>query len=126
MPDENELLKRLKSIQDDVNDMQGDLRVLSTLNKELNRDELLNLIQESFGKSKNKKLTWYYADGTRTIGEIAEAAQIPDGSVMWAVRELQKSGWLVKHERDGNAIYKKSEVSTGLGLESVFAQEYDL
>lgn len=125
--DPDELLERVKSIQDDVNDMQGDLRVLSTLNKGLNRDALENLIHDSFGRSKNKKLTWYFADGSRTISEIADAADIPRGSVEWAVRELNKAGWLVKHEQeDGKAIYEKADVCTGLGIESTLEKELGL
>lgn len=128
MPDENsdEVLERLRSIQDDVNDIQGDVRVLSTLNKGLNLGKLQDLIHESFGSSKNKKLTWYYADGSRTNQEIAEAAGIPKGSVDWAVRELNKSGWLVNHEKDGNVIYDKSEVCTNIGIESDLEKELEL
>lgn len=128
MPNDNpdEVLERLKSIQDDVNDIQGDVRVLSTLNKGLNLQELQDLVHESFGTSKNKKLVWYYANGSRTIQEIADVADISRGSVDWAVRELNKSGWLVNHERDGNVIYDKSEVSTNIGIESDIEKELDL
>lgn len=128
MPNNNsdEILERLKGIQDDVNDMQGDVRVLSTLNKGLNLEKLQDLIHESFGTSTNKKLVWYYADGSRTIQEIADTADISRGSVDWAVRELNKSGWLVSHERNGNVIYDKSEVSTNIGIESDLESELNL
>lgn len=131
MPDGNsggsdELLERVKSIQDDVNDMQGDLRVLSTLNKGLNREALVNLIHDSFGRSKNKKLTWYFADGSRTVPEIARAAEIPERSARWAGNELNKAGWLVEAEQDDPVIYRKADVCTGLGIESTLEEELDL
>lgn len=122
----DEVLERLKSIQDDVNDIQGDVRVLSTLNKGLNLEELQNLIHDSFGSSKNKKLVWYYANGTRTISEIADVADISRGSVDWAVNELNKSGWLVKHDKGNNVYYDKSEVSTNIGIEEELEKELDL
>lgn len=128
MPDENsdEILERLQSIQDDVNDIQGDVRVMSTLNKGLNLKELRDLIHESFGQSTNKKLVWYFADGSRTIREIADVAEISRGSADWAVSELNKSGWLIKYERDGNVIYDKSEVCTNIGIERDLERELDL
>lgn len=122
----DEIERRLENIQDDVNDIQGDVRVLSTLNKELSRDELVDLIHSSLGDSKSKKLTWYYADGSRTIQEIADAAEMSRGSIDWALRELNKSGWVVKHESGGNTIYDKAEVSTNLGIERDIEDEFDL
>lgn len=121
-----EIDKKLDRIQDNVNDIQGDVRVLSTLNKGLNREELLNLIHEHFGNSDSKKLTWYYANGSRTIEEISEEADIAKGSVQWAVRELNKGGWLVRNEQNGNAIYDKAEVCTNLGIERELEKELDL
>lgn len=123
---QDEIMERLQAIQDDVNDIQGDVRVLSTLNKGLNRAELKNLIHDSLGNSKNKKLVWYYADGRRTNQEIAETADIPKGSVDWAVSELNKSGWLVKNERGNKVIYDKSEVCTNIGIEGEIEKDLDL
>jgi DNA-binding transcriptional ArsR family regulator len=122
----NDIERRLESIQDDVNDIQGDVRVLSTLNKELSRDELVDLIRSSLGDSKSKKLTWYYASGSRTIQEIADASDLSRGSIDWALGELNKSGWVVKHESEGNTIYDKAEVSTNLGIEQEIEDEFDL
>lgn len=128
MPDDEDLRDikdQLNNIQDDVNDIQGDVRVMSTLNKEFNRSELINRIHDSFGDSESKKLTWYYANDQRTIPEIAEVADIPEGSVGWAVRELNKSGWLVKHQRDNGTIYAKAEVSQNLDIEGDLEDELD-
>lgn len=121
-----ELLERVKRIEDDVSDMQGDVNVLATLNKGLNRKELIDLIHDSFGTSDNKKLTWYYANGSLSNEEIAEAADIPKGSVDWAVRELDKSGWLSRHEEDGKVTYSKTNVSKNLGIESTLEDELDI
>jgi predicted transcriptional regulator len=121
--DITEIKEQLNNIQDDVNDIQGDVRVMSTLNKELNDEELVNRIHGSFGSSDRKKITWYYANNERTIQEIADEAGIPRGSVDWAVRELNKSGWLVEHHRNGNTIYAKAEVSKNLGVEGDLEDE---
>jgi predicted transcriptional regulator len=121
--DITEIKEQLNNIQDDVNDIQGDVRVMSTLNKELNDEELVNRIHDSFGSSDRKKITWYYANNERTIQEIADEAGIPRGSVDWAVRELNKSGWLVEHHRNGNTIYAKAEVSKNLGVEGDLEDE---
>jgi predicted transcriptional regulator len=123
--DLSDVKEQLNNIQDDVNDIQGDVRVMSTLNKEFNRDKLVNRIHASLGTSKNKKLTWYYANGERTIQEIADEADIARGSVDWAVRELNKSGWLVEHKRNNNTIYAKAEVCQNLGIESDLKNELD-
>ena len=123
--DLSDVKDQLNNIQDDVNDIQGDVRVMSTLNKEFNRNKLVDRIHDSFGTSKNKKLTWYYANGERTIQKIADEADIARGSVDWAVHELNKSGWLVEHKRNNNAIYAKAEVCQNLGIESDLEDELD-
>ena len=121
----SDVKEQLNNIQDDVNDIQGDVRVMSTLNKEFNREELIDRIHASFGTSENKKLTWYYANGERTIQEIADEADIARGSVDWAVRELNKSGWLVEHKDDNNTIYAKAEVCINLGIKGDLEDELE-
>lgn len=125
--DLDKILERLKRVEDDVNDMQGDVRVLATLNKGLNRKELVNLIHDFFGRSTRKKLAWYHADEPRTVPEIARVAGIPERSARWAVSKLSKAGWLDEHERDdGELVYEKANVCTNLGIESTLEEELDL
>jgi len=121
MADDNDLLRELNrkvdNMQRDINDIQGDVNILSTLNKERHRDDLINLIEGKFGRSTNKRRVWYYSNGERDPEDLSEEADIPIGSVYQCVSDLNREGLLIKNERDGTVFYEKAEISVDIGLE---------
>ncbi|GAB3679656.1 hypothetical protein GCM10028857_01330 [Salinarchaeum chitinilyticum] len=128
MPEDDllrELNQKVDNLQRDINDIQGDVNILSTLNKERHRDDLMNLIEGKLGKSTNKRLCWYYADGSLDPEGLAEEADIPIGSVYQCVSDLNREGLLIKNERNGTVYYDKAEISVDIGLESRLEDELD-
>jgi hypothetical protein len=99
MPEEDDLLRELNrkvdNMQRDINDIQGDVNILSTLNKERHRGDLINLIEGKFGRSDNKRRVWYYANGERDPEGLSDAADIPIGSVYQCVSDLNREGLLI-------------------------------
>lgn len=122
MSEDNDLLRELnrkvENVQRDINDIQGDVNILSTLNKERHRDDLMNLIEGKFGRSDNKRRVWYYANGERDPDRLSEAADIPIGSVYQCVSDLNREGLLIKDEQNGTVYYDKAEITVDIGLES--------
>lgn len=129
MPEDDDLLRELNrkvdNMQRDINDIQGDVNILSTLNKERHRDDLINLVEGKFGRSDNKRCVWYYANGERDPDGISEAADIPIGSVYQCVSDLNREGLLIKDKRDGVVYYDKAEITVDIGLESRLEDEID-
>lgn len=129
MPDDDDLLRELNrkvdNMQRDINDIQGDVNILSTLNKERHRDHLMNLIEGKFGRSDNKRRVWYYANGKRDPDGLSDAAGIPIGSVYQCVSDLNREGLLIKDERDASVYYDKAEITVDIGLESRLEDEID-
>ncbi|WP_049897044.1 MULTISPECIES: hypothetical protein [unclassified Haloferax] len=129
MPEDDDLLRELNrkvdNMQRDINDIQGDVNILSTLNKERHRDDLINLIEGKFGRSDNKRRVWYYANGERNPESLSDAADIPIGSVYQCVSDMNREGLLLKDERDGTVYYGKSEITLDIGLESRLEDEID-
>ena len=120
-----ELNRKMNDMQRDINDIQGDVNILSTLNKERHRDDLINLIEGKFGRSDNKRLTWYYANGERDPQDLADVADIPLGSVYQCVSDLNREGLLIKNERDGTVYYEKAEISLDIGLENKIEDRFE-
>lgn len=129
MPEDDDLLRELNrkvdNMQRDINDIQGDVNILSTLNKERHRNDLINLIEGKFGRSNNKRRVWYYANGERDPEDLSDAADIPMGSVYQCVSDLNREGLLIKDERDGKVYYDKAEITVDIGLESRLEDEID-
>lgn len=129
MPEDDDLLRELNrkvdNMQRDINDIQGDVNILSTLNKERHRDDLINLIEGKFGRSDNKRRVWYYANGERDPEGLSDAADIPIGSVYQCVSDLNREGLLIKDERDGTVYYDKAEITVDIGLESRLEDQID-
>lgn len=121
----DEIGERLDNIQRDINDIQGDVNILSTLNKERHRDDLINLIEGKFGRSDNKRRVWYYADGSLDPEELAETADVPVNSVYGCVADLNREGVLIKSERNGTVYYDKAEISIDIGLENRIEERID-
>lgn len=120
-----ELNRKVDLMQHDINDIQGDVNILSTLNKERHREDLINLIQGKFGRSKNKPIVWYHANGQRAPEELAEAADIPIGSVYQCVSDLNREGVLNKEEKDGTVYYDKAEITRNIGLKKDLEKHFD-
>lgn len=128
MSDEDKLDKidqKLDLIRDDVNDIQGDVRVMSTLNKELNKEELKAEVYTKFGQSTAKRKIWYYADGTNSVSELAGLADIADATASRNCTKMSKSGILVEHDRGSSTYYKRAEVTEGIGIEQELEEEFD-
>jgi len=129
MSDDDDLLRELNqkvdSMQRDINDIQGDVNILSTLNKERHREDLMNLIQGKFGRSDNKRRVWYHANGKRNPEDLSDAADIPIGSVYQCVSDLNREGLLIKDERNGTVYYDKAEITVDIGLERHLENEID-
>lgn len=109
--------KKLNQMDAKLDSIQGDVNILSTLNKETRKEEVKDLLNSKFGRSKNKRKVWLAADGEKTLEEIQEDIGIPMGSVHSAAADLNDQGLLRKRERDGMTIYWKAEISTDIGLE---------
>lgn len=120
-----ELNRKVDSMQRDINDIQGDVNILSTLNKERHRDDLINLIEGKLGRSDNKRLCWYFANGERNPEDLSEAADIPIGSVYQCVSDLNRAGLLIKNERNGTVYYEKAEITRDVGLENRIEERFD-
>jgi hypothetical protein len=127
MTEDNDLLRELNqkvdNMQRDINDIQGDVNILSTLNKERHRDDLINLIEGKFGRSDNKRRVWYYANGEREPEDISDEADVPIGSVYQCVSDLNREGLLIKDEQDGTVYYDKAEITVDVGLENRLEEE---
>jgi len=113
-----ELNRKVDNLQRDINDIQGDVNILSTLNKERHREDLINLIEGKFGRSTNKRLCWYYADGTTDTEDLAELVGTSQSTIRNNVSDLTQSGLLNKRSRNGTVHYGKAEITTDIGLES--------
>lgn len=110
--------KKLEQMDAKLDSIQGDVNVLATLNKEDNRETLLNLLNSKFGRSKNRRKVWLAADGEKTLEEIADETGLSLGSVHPAASNLNDQGMLRKAVgEDGTTYYWKSEITTGIGLE---------
>lgn len=129
MTDEDDLLRELNqkadSMQQDINDIQGDVNILSTLNKEIHRDKLINLIEGKFGTSDAKRLVWYFANGERSPQEIVEMVDMGRSSVYWALNQLNREGLVNKTEVDNTEYYDKAEITLDLGFEQRIEEEFD-
>lgn len=128
MPDGDRLddiNRKLERIQDDVNDIQGDVRILSTLNKELNKGELKSEVYTKFGGSTAKKKIWYYADGEQSVTELHELTGVAYATVSRYCNQMNKAGILVEHDSGSATYYKKAEVTEDIGIEQELEEEID-
>lgn len=121
-----EMNKKLDSLQRDVNDIQGDVRMQTKIHRDTNRGEIKNQIHESFGESEAKRLIWYHADGKSTASELAETIDMAPATVSRNATDLAESG-VIDRVKDGNNVYyQRAEITEGLGIEGEVAEELDL
>lgn len=129
MSDEDKLEKidrKLDSIQHDVNDIQGDVRVLSTLNKETNKPELRAQIHDKFGDSDARRKIWLVATSEKQVGELAEDADIPVGTVRRYASEMAEVGLLDRFKDGHETYYSRNEVTEGIGIEVEIHEDLDI
>lgn len=120
-----DLNRKVDNMQQDINDIQGDVNIISTLNKELNRSELIDLIEAKFGGSDYRRLIWYHADGNKTTGDFSDILDASKSTVRNYLSELNSSGLIIKRG-DGRPVrYDKAEITQGLGLKSEIEDELD-
>ena len=129
MTEDDDLLRELNQkaddMQSDINDIQGDVNILSTLNKEIHRDKLIDLIKGKFGRSDYKRLCWYYADGSVGVAELAELIDTSESTIRNYVSEMNREGLLRREENDDGVNYNKTEISVDIGLEQEIAEGFD-
>jgi Fic family protein len=118
--------RKLDSIQRDVNDIQGDVRMQAKLHKDLNREELKNQIYNSFGGSTAKRKIWYYANGERTASEIAELANVAFATASRNATKLAESGVLDRLKEGNTTYYQRAEITKGLGIARDLENDLDL
>lgn len=117
----------LREMDNKLNDIQGDVNILSTLNKELNKDELAKLIMRKFGSAPKQKLIWYHTDEeTSTIQQLANKLDISESSVQNHVSSLTDKGLLRRKKKGRKSFYSKSEITMGIGIKGKIEEEEDI
>lgn len=117
--------RRLREMDEKLDDIQGDVSILAAVNKEKDRVTIKNLINRVFGTSQRKRRCFYYCNDKRTIREIGEMANVAESNVRTILAKLNKEGLVAKREEDGHAIYRKKPITQGIGLEKDLRQYFE-
>jgi len=118
MSKENEdIWEKLQEMDNKLDLIQGDVNTQATVMKEDNKEQLVSLAKRKFGRSKNKRTIWYYADEKRTVEEIADLAPISKSAIYNQTAEMCEQG-LIFRIKDGDITgYKRQETTEEIGLE---------
>jgi len=130
MTDEEDKLEKiddkLDSIQRDVNDMQGDVRIQTTMLKETSKSNLKNRIRNVFGSSDRKRQIWYVVKDFMSIEEIIDETDFPQGTVTRYTREMAESGVLDRRKNGNERYYRRNEITEGIGMEQEVEEDIGL
>lgn len=117
--------RKLDSIQRDVNDIQGDMRMLTNMNKETSKSELKSQIHDKFGTSTARKKIWLEADGSMTVGELAGAADVAEGTVRRYASEMAEAGVLDRFKDGNETYYARADITEGIGIEEEILEDLE-
>lgn len=118
--------RKLDSIQRDVNDIQGDMRMQTNMLKETSKGDLKNRIRDVFGSSDRRRLIWYVAEEFMSVDDLVEATEIPRGTVTRYAPEMAESGVLDRYKDGQDAYYKRNEITVGIGMEEEVEEDLGL
>lgn len=124
--DISEIMQKLQKMDGKLNEIQGDVNILSTLNKEKDKELLKNLIRRKFGQSDRKRLIWCHCNGEVQIEELVEKTEIRKSNLSPLTSEMSRQGLLVKEEKVEGIFCKKAEITKRIGLESEICKDLDL
>lgn len=117
MVDQEDIWEKLQEMDNKLDLMQGDLNTQATVMKEDNKEQLMSLAKRKFGRSKNKRIIWYYADEKRTVEEIADLSPISESAIYNKTAEMCEQGLIFRTEDGDITRYKRQETTEGIGLE---------
>jgi len=117
MVNEEDIWKKLQEMDNKLDLIQGDVNTQATVMKEDNKEQLMNLAKRKFGRSKNKRIIWHYADKKRNVGEISDVSSLSESSIYNKITEMCEQGLIFKIEDGDITRYKRQETTEGIGLE---------
>jgi predicted transcriptional regulator len=115
--DNEDIWRKLQEMDNKLDLIQGDVNTQATVMKVNSKDQLVDLAQRKFGRSKNKRIIWYYADEKRTVDGIAERSGLSKSSIYNHTAEMCEKSLIFKIEEGDTARYKRQETTEGIGLE---------
>lgn len=125
MNDDNRVWRKLQEMDDKLDNIQGDTNVQSQILKEDNRDLMVQLFKQKFGRSKNRRRVWYHADERRTADSLVEATGLSLSQIRNLTSEMTELALLNKAERGDRTVYYRNESTEGIGLESHIEEYVD-
>jgi len=117
MVSDEDIWRKLQEMDNKLDLIQGDVNTQATVMKEDNKDSLVALAKRKFGRSKNKRIIWYYTDERRTVEEISEESGLSESSIYNYTVEMCETGLIYKIEEGDTTEYKRQETTVGIGLE---------
>jgi DNA-binding MarR family transcriptional regulator len=123
MVDQGDIWEKLQEMDNKLDHIQGDVNSLATINKQDNRELLLELFQRKFGRSKNQRRIWYHADEKLTVDELADRSGLSESQIYNNITEMRERGLLVRTQVGDTSRYRRAEITEGIGLEE-HVEEY--
>lgn len=117
MVDDQDIWEKLQEMDNKLDLIQGDVNTQATVMKEDNKEQLVSLAKRKFGRSKNKRIIWYYANKKRTVEEIADLSPITKSAIYNQTAEMCEKGLIFRIEDGDTTRYKRQETTEGIGLE---------
>ena len=117
MVDQEDIWRKLQDMDDKLDNIQGDNHIQSAVLKEDNRDTLQKAFKREFGRSKNRRKVWYYADEERTTDELAELTGMSKSQIRNHTSYMVEHALLNKAENGDRKVYYRSPATEGIDLE---------
>lgn len=114
--DNEDIWRKLQEMDNKLDNIDGNLNILSTSKKQESKGDLQKLFKRKFGRSDKKRLVWYYADEPKTVDELSELVGTSESYIRNMVSDM--NALLDKHEVENNTHYTRSEISVGIDLET--------
>lgn len=108
---------KLREIDDKLDRVRGDVNVLATINKQRDRERLLELCKDKIGKSLDMQRLWYHAKTPKSISELCAISKVKLDTGGRYLRRLHERGMLVRNETVSPVTYVRSEVSEDIGVD---------
>lgn len=123
-PDLGDVWHKLREMDDKMDRIRGHVNVIATLNKELNREQLLEQCKKKIGPSLEMQRLWYFSRDPRTIPELQSLAEVKATTIGSSLKRLHDRGMLEKNELSDQVRYYQNEVTQDIGIDKWIESEH--